>query len=77
MCSSDLTPSPTASNNNAETLSMLAKMVEQQQEQINILTKIALSNQDIADKPVPTEEGFSRQQGKRSKLTAYNLGGAY
>lgn len=66
-----------SSNDNAKILQMLAKQIEQQQEQINILTKIALSNQDIADKPVPTEEGFSRQQGKRSKLTAYNLGGAY
>lgn len=66
-----------SSNENAEILQMLAKQIEQQQEQINILTKIALSNQDIANKPVPTEEGFSRQQGKRSKLTAYNLGGAY
>lgn len=66
-----------SSNENAKILQMLAKQIEQQQEQISILTKIALSNQNIADKPVPTEEGFSRQQGKRSKLTAYNLGGAY
>ncbi|WP_436863680.1 phage tail tape measure protein [Mammaliicoccus sciuri] len=71
------TTSNVASNHDAEILQMLAKQIEQQQEQINILTKIALSNQDIANKPVPTEEGFSRQQGKRSKLTAYNLGGAY
>lgn len=71
------TPSPTASNNNAETLSMLAKMVEQQQEQINILTKIALSNQDIADKPVMSERDISKAQGKRSQMMSYNLGGAF
>lgn len=71
------TPSPTASNNNVETLSMLAKMVEQQQEQINILTKIALSNQDIADKPVMSERDISKAQGKRSQMMSYNLGGAF
>src|SRR5699024_2549510 len=71
------TPSPTASNNNAETLSMLAKMVEQQQEQINILTKIALSNQDIADKPVMSERDISKAQGRRSQMMSYNLGGAF
>lgn len=71
------TPSPTASNNNAETLSMLAKMVEQQQEQINILTKIALSNQDIADKPVMSERDVSKAQGRRSQMMSYNLGGAF
>ena len=71
------TPSPTASNNNTETLSMLAKMVEQQQEQINILTKIALSNQDIADKPVMSERDISKAQGRRSQMMSYNLGGAF
>jgi tape measure domain-containing protein len=71
------TPSPTASNNNAETLSMLAKMVEQQQEQINILTKIALSNQDIADKPVMGERDMSKAQGRRSQMMSYHLGGAF
>ncbi|MDT0707364.1 phage tail tape measure protein [Mammaliicoccus sciuri] len=66
-----------SSNENAEILQMLAKQIEQQQEQINILTKIALSNQDIADKPVLSEREISKAQGKRSNFMAYNLGGAY
>ena len=66
-----------SSNHDAEILQMLAKQIEQQQEQINILTKIALSNQDIADKPVLSEREISKAQGKRSNFMAYNLGGAY
>lgn len=71
------TTSNVSSNDNAEILQMLAKQIEQQQEQINILTKIALSNQDIADKPVLSERDVSKAQGKRSNFMAYNLGGAY
>lgn len=71
------TTSNVSSNDNAEILRMLAKQIEQQQEQINILTKIALSNQDIADKPVLSERDVSKAQGKRSNFMAYNLGGAY
>lgn len=71
------TPSNVATNHDAEILQMLAKQIEQQQEQINILTKIALSNQDIADKPVLSEREISKAQGKRSNYMAYNLGGAY
>ncbi|WP_444875306.1 peptidoglycan DD-metalloendopeptidase family protein [Mammaliicoccus sciuri] len=71
------TPNNIGSNHDAEILQMLAKQIEQQQEQINILTKIALSNQDIADKPVLSEREISKAQGKRSNYMAYNLGGAY
>ncbi len=71
------TTSNVATNHDAEILQMLAKQIEQQQEQINILTKIALSNQDIADKPVLSEREISKAQGKRSNYMAYNLGGAY
>lgn len=71
------TTSNVATNHDAEILQMLAKQIEQQQEQINILTKIALSNQDIADKPVLSERDVSKAQGKRSNFMAYNLGGAY
>ncbi len=64
-----------ASNHDAEILQMLAKQIEQQQEQINILTKIALSNQDIADKPVTNERDISRQQAFRSRQLSYQMGG--
>lgn len=64
-----------SSNDNAEILQMLAKQIEQQQEQINILTKIALSNQDIADKPVTNERDISRQQAFRSRQLSYQMGG--
>lgn len=66
-----------SNNDNTEILQMLAKQIEQQQEQISILTKIALSNQNIADKPVLSEREISKAQGKRSNFMAYNLGGAY
>lgn len=65
-----------STNDNAKILQMLAKQIEQQQEQINILTKIALSNQDIADKPVLSERDVSKAQGKRAEMMAWNLGGA-
>ncbi len=64
-----------ATNHDAEILQMLAKQIEQQQEQINILTKIALSNQDIADKPVTNERDISRQQAFRSRQLSYQMGG--
>lgn len=71
------TTSNVATNHDAEILQMLAKQIEQQQEQINILTKIALSNQDIADKPVLSERNVSKAQGKRAEMMAWNMGGAY
>lgn len=64
-----------SSNDNAKILQMLSKQIEQQQEQINILTKIALSNQDIADKPVLSERDVSKAQGKRAEMMAWNMGG--
>lgn len=64
-----------SSDDNAKILQMLAKQIEQQQEQINILTKIALSNQDIADKPVLSEQDLSRRQGNRALNNAYLKGG--
>ncbi|WP_204981714.1 peptidoglycan DD-metalloendopeptidase family protein [Mammaliicoccus sciuri] len=70
------TTSNVATNHDAEILQMLAKQIEQQQEQINILTKIALSNQDIADKPVLSERDVSKAQGKRAEMMAWNMGGA-
>lgn len=70
-------PSNVGNNQDAEILQMLAKQIEQQQEQINILTKIALSNQDIADKPVMSERDVSKAQGRRSQMMSYNLGGAF
>src|SRR5699024_7203040 len=71
------TPSPTTSNNNDETRNILGKKVEQQKEQINILIKIELSNQEIADKSVMSERDISKAQGRRSQMMSYNLGGAF
>lgn len=68
-------PSNVGNNHDAEILQMLAKQIEQQQEQINILTKIELSNQDIADKPVANERDISRQQAFRSRQLSYQMGG--
>ena len=64
-----------SNNDNTKILQMLAKQIEQQQEQINILTKIALSNQDIANKPVLSERDISKAQGKRAEMMAWNMGG--
>ncbi|MDT0702027.1 phage tail tape measure protein [Mammaliicoccus sciuri] len=71
------TTSNVSNNDNTEILQMLAKQIEQQQEQINILTKIALSNQDIADKPVSSERDMSKAQGNRARRMSYVFGGAY
>ncbi|MCQ9288722.1 peptidoglycan DD-metalloendopeptidase family protein [Staphylococcus gallinarum] len=72
--------SPSTSNDDD---SMLKKVVERQDEQINqmhqainYLAQLVTSNQDIVNKPVPTEEGISKKQGQRSKLMAFNIGGS-
>lgn len=71
--------SPSTSNDD----SMLKKVVERQDEQINqmhqainYLAQLVTSNQDIVNKPVPTEEGISKKQGQRSKMMAFNIGGS-
>lgn len=48
--------------------------IEQMQQAIKQLAKLVTSNQIIADKPVPTEEGFSKKQGKRQQMMSYNMG---
>lgn len=69
---------PSTSNDD----SMLRKVVERQDEQINqmnqainYLAQLVTSNQTIANKPMPTEEGFSKKQGERARMMAFNMGG--
>ena len=70
------TPSTGGSNSNDNT-ELLLQMIANQQKQLDALMEIARSNKGIENKPVPTEEGFSRKQGKRAQSMAYNMGGAF
>ncbi|MGX0026573.1 TP901 family phage tail tape measure protein [Staphylococcus cohnii] len=49
--------------------------IDQMQQAIKQLAQLVTSNQEIVDKPEATEEGFSRKQGKRAQMMAYNMGG--
>ncbi|PTJ85073.1 peptidase M23 [Staphylococcus succinus] len=69
---------PSTSNDD----SMLRKVVERQDEQINqmnqainYLAQLVTSNQTIANKPMPTEEDYSKKQGERARMMAFNMGG--
>ncbi|MDN6160902.1 MAG: hypothetical protein L0I85_06975, partial [Staphylococcus equorum] len=66
----------TQSSGNDNT-NLLLQMIANQQKQLDALMEIARSSKGIENKPVPTEEGFSRKQGKRAQMMSYNMGGAF
>ncbi|MDK9843603.1 phage tail tape measure protein [Staphylococcus equorum] len=66
-----------SSQSGDDNTNLLLQMIANQQKQLDALMQIARSNKGIENKPVPTEEGFSRKQGKRAQSMAYNMGGAF
>lgn len=72
------TPNNLGGSDNQEVVNMLARQLEATQQQVDLLTQLVASSQRIEEQPKGfNEREVSKAQGKRAKMMAYNLGGAY
>lgn len=71
------TPS-TSNNNDNEMINFMARQLEATQQQVDLLTQLVASSRRIEEQPKGfNEREVSKAQGRRAKMMAYNLGGAY
>ncbi|PTK94108.1 peptidoglycan DD-metalloendopeptidase family protein [Staphylococcus gallinarum] len=71
------TPS-TTSNSDNEMLNFMAQQLEATQRQVELLTQLVASNQRLEQKEMGfSERDVSHAQGKKAKMMAYNVGGAF
>ena len=71
------TPSTSNTNDN-EMINFMAKQLEATQRQVELLTQLVSSNQRLEQKPTGvSEQDISKAQGKRARMMAYNMGGAF
>ena len=70
---------PFASNtNDNEMINFMARQLEATQRQVELLTQLVASNQRLEKKPTGvSEQDISKAQGKRARMMAYNMGGAF
>src|SRR5699024_862725 len=71
------TPS-TSNNNDNEMINVMARQLEATQRQVELLTQLVASNQRLEQKPTGvSEQDMSQAQGKKARMMAYNMGGAF
>ncbi|OHR05212.1 hypothetical protein HMPREF2721_08255 [Staphylococcus sp. HMSC078A12] len=68
----------TSNTNDNEMINFMARQLEATQRQVELLTQLVASNQRLEQKPTGfTERDVSQAQGKRARMMAYNMGGAF
>lgn len=71
-------PNSLGGSDNQEVVNMLARQLEATQQQVDLLTQLVASSKRIEEQPKGfNEREVSKAQGRRAKMMAYNLGGAY
>jgi len=71
------TPSISNANDN-EMINFMTRQLEATQRQVELLTQLVASNQRLEQKPTGvSEQDISKAQGKRARMMAYNMGGAF
>ncbi|MBU7217849.1 peptidoglycan DD-metalloendopeptidase family protein [Staphylococcus gallinarum] len=68
----------TNSNSDNEMINFMARQLEATQRQVELLTQLVASNQRLEQKEMGfSERDVSHAQGKKAKMMAYNVGGAF
>lgn len=68
----------TSNANDNEMINFMARQLEATQRQVELLTQLVASNQRLEQKPTGvSEQNISKAQGKRARMMAYNMGGAF
>lgn len=68
----------TSNTNDNEMINFMARQLEATQRQVELLTQLVASSQRLEQKPTGfTERDVSQAQGKRARMMAYNMGGAF
>lgn len=72
------TPNSLGGSDSQEVVNMLARQLEATQQQVDLLTQLVASSQRIEQQPKGfNEREVSKAQGKRARMMAYNMGGAF
>ncbi|MCY1602915.1 tape measure protein [Staphylococcus pettenkoferi] len=71
-------PNNLGGSDDQEVVNMLARQLEATQQQVDLLTQLVASSRRIEEQPKGFNEGeVSKAQGKRARMMAYNMGGAF
>ena len=71
-------PNNLGGSDDQEVVNMLARQLEATQQQVDLLTQLVASSRRIEEQPKGfNEREVSKAQGKRARMMAYNMGGAF